>query len=231
MPRFGGSPSCARCSRAVYAAEQVVGPLGRPYHKACLACVVCARRLDSTLLVEHEGEAYCRNCHRAHLGQGKGGFGLAVPLRAEVPKAAGGTPTKNATETPPRASLEQRGSLDQQRRSVDTTRRSQDQPAPAAAPAASYTRDAPSSSGTPLCARCGKAVYFAEQLQAAGRAWHRFCLRCDGCSTTLEPGKLEEGPVEQVQKAACNVWCRTCYAKRFGPRGIGVGGISLPEHQ
>ncbi|PWN43111.1 hypothetical protein IE81DRAFT_322831 [Ceraceosorus guamensis] len=77
---------------------------------------------------------------------------------------------------------------------------------------------------------------FAEQLTAAGRLWHRACLRCDGCRTTLEPSKLEEGPIGAEEHAAegergCNVWCRTCYKKLFGPKGIGVAGMSLPEAQ
>lgn len=38
-------------------------------------------------MVEHDGQPYCKNCHKAHLGQGKGGFGLAVPLRPEIVKA------------------------------------------------------------------------------------------------------------------------------------------------
>jgi hypothetical protein len=70
---------------------------------------------------------------------------------------------------------------------------------------------------------------FAEQKQAAGRKWHRGCLRCDGCSTTLESGKLEEGPPSAMYENQTNIWCRTCYAKRFGPKGIGVAGMSLPE--
>lgn len=70
---------------------------------------------------------------------------------------------------------------------------------------------------------------FAEQKQAAGRKWHRGCLRCDGCTTTLESGKLEEGPLSETYANQTNIWCRTCYAKRFGPKGIGVAGMSLPE--
>jgi hypothetical protein len=81
-PRFAVSaPKCARCGKSVYVAEQVIGPSSKPYHKPCLSCSVCEKRLDSTLLVEHDGQPYCKNCHKAHLGQGKGGFGLAVPLR------------------------------------------------------------------------------------------------------------------------------------------------------
>ncbi|KAN0066573.1 hypothetical protein ACQY0O_000667 [Thecaphora frezii] len=83
--------------------------------------------------------------------------------------------------------------------------------------------------GTPLCARCQKPVYFAEQKAAAGRKWHRACLRCDGCSTTLDTGKLEEGPIDRAYKGdGANVWCRTCYAKYFGPKNLAVG-LSLPD--
>lgn len=88
-PRFVVSaPKCAKCGKSVYQAEQVIGPSAKPYHKPCLACSVCDKRLDSTLLVEHDGLPFCKNCHKAHLGQGKGGFGLAVPLRPEVSKPA-----------------------------------------------------------------------------------------------------------------------------------------------
>ncbi|CAD6885882.1 unnamed protein product [Tilletia laevis] len=91
--------------------------------------------------------------------------------------------------------------------------------------------------GTPLCARCAKPVYFAEQKQGAGRKWHRACLRCDGCSAILESGRLEEGPAHGGELATtlhpqggkgANVWCKNCYAKHFGPKGIGVG-MSVPD--
>jgi hypothetical protein len=68
---------------------------------------------------------------------------------------------------------------------------------------------------------------FAEQKQAAGRKWHRGCLRCDGCSTALESGKLEEGPLSEAYANQTNIWCSTCYKKRFGPKGIGNAGMSF----
>lgn len=97
-------------------------------------------------------------------------------------------------------------------------------------------------SGTPLCARCSKPVYHAEQVIAASgnRVWHRPCLRCDVCSRTLQKGQLEEGPTTLAAAGtpappladnnaghACNIYCRVCYKKYFGPRGIGVG-MSFP---
>ncbi|KDN39248.1 hypothetical protein K437DRAFT_276075 [Tilletiaria anomala UBC 951] len=589
-PRFGiAAPKCARCDKSVYQAEQVIGPAAKPYHKSCLTCMACGKRLDSTLLLEHEGEAYCKNCHKAHLGQGKGGFATAVPLKASIPRsppasaasggaaygspsfasaagaavprwagvaegdwvasagnrsptraiassrvssppklpgrvimdelplssaqdasdsmlnladeiseirissrepkrestgryeassylsdggyrdsqavhsiddaiASGATPKifsrssettgasrsagmaplspkpalpipskytmpptvapvrtplpELASPAPVRAQLQEPTSFPVYRAGADVdsprlndpfyepsaaeviaavragrvpgsphkagvssfdgsqsplrsaspckaqeaesvTRAiigsvpappSYSSPAAASATASGPSRlirpvtppqqkshsatyspeprasstpsrtatggaasgprlpsptrpdmkrfrdaaiktapmhhcDAPAPasttpkqqqpqqvhgvsspsatsgattsspsfsaginrlglsssiatasaarSGTPLCARCDKPVYFAEQLQASGRKWHRGCLRCDGCNTSLDPGKLEEGPTDQVAKG-CNTWCRTCYAKYFGPKGIKVG-MSLPE--
>ncbi|KAI0632905.1 hypothetical protein C8Q77DRAFT_1058798 [Trametes polyzona] len=63
MHPFGGTPVCPRCTKAVYAAEQIMGP-GR---KPCLACKSCGKRLDSLNLLEHDEEASSRpsskNCH------------------------------------------------------------------------------------------------------------------------------------------------------------------------
>ncbi|PWY98443.1 hypothetical protein BCV70DRAFT_201757 [Testicularia cyperi] len=500
MPRFAvpSAPKCARCEKSVYLAEQVIGPASKPYHRTCLTCVVCNKRLDSTLLVEHDAEPYCKNCHKEHLGTGKGGFAKAVTLNPTSPKSprsppgnlpsttrsplstpsragaalqqhtqqqystpetvltrAGGrspSPTKfDARDTPSsvasagddsvpainiraratgatsplasppsptkytaRSPLAERssyspnpqtpirsideaiasGSADIQDpvarlqaavggMSLDTPpssapRPSQstvtgqiipsvdyyDTPSPPSFASTSSNRptystettigedgtpitintrrvaasdtigtirlgntgspgprgngtsqvntqsplsaigrlpeprrpdprtltgasgtakiapprtspnlsSAPSSlardasddtitgttsstaaskrrsgidriglgssivdasGGTPLCARCVRPVYFAEQKAAAGRKWHRACLRCDACSTTLESGKLEEGPAQldkhpAAPQSGANVWCRICYAKYFGPKNLAVG-LSLPE--
>lgn len=430
-PIGSGAPQCARCGKSVYMAEQVVGPYSKPYHKPCLTCVICNRRLDSTLLLEHDGEPYCKSCHKTHLGQGKGGFGLSVPLRPEKPislqsspKPSNGTGYKSeaAKRVEERLAEEMSGINISGRRdnpspvlrepaspstyqprthitslskpttvaqSIDHlvssgvevpipyTRKETSRPIESAIYGERYTQDddrghtneygykqepysndyakeetmpdpipsyersgspiskpsAPTSQsipstptrstqdtigsvrfgeagdglptprrkdpialarererglhsttgtgtvaktysprttpllspggngssngdpdqfgyspnsqlakmglgstvnaaavGTPLCARCQRPVYFAEQKQAASRKWHRACLRCDGCSTTLESGKLEEGPLSATYEFPTNVWCRTCYAKRFGPKGIGVAGMSLPEN-
>ncbi len=104
MPRFAvpAAPKCARCNTSVYLAEQVIGPASKPYHKTCLTCVVCNKRLDSTLLVEHDGEPYCKNCHKEHLGTGKGGFAKAVSLNPTSPKSprSPATNLSNATRSP-----------------------------------------------------------------------------------------------------------------------------------
>ncbi|KAF9649680.1 LIM-domain-containing protein [Thelephora ganbajun] len=68
MHPFGGSPRCPRCEKAVYAAEQVMGPGRKLYHKQCLTCMICKKRLDALSLVEHDEEAYSKNCHIKNFG-------------------------------------------------------------------------------------------------------------------------------------------------------------------
>ncbi|KAG8803785.1 hypothetical protein FRC16_002991 [Serendipita sp. 398] len=64
---FGTSPNCPRCGKAVYFAEQV-NAVGKKWHKACLTCAGCRKRLDSFSLQEHEDEPYCKACHIRQFG-------------------------------------------------------------------------------------------------------------------------------------------------------------------
>ncbi|KAG0252919.1 hypothetical protein BG011_006687 [Mortierella polycephala] len=79
-PRFIPTPSprCPRCSKAVYSAEQIIGPNGGAWHKSCFTCRECNRSLDSATLAEHEGEAYCKPCHKKMWGPT--GYGYAGGL-------------------------------------------------------------------------------------------------------------------------------------------------------
>ncbi|KAI0314002.1 hypothetical protein OF83DRAFT_1064538 [Amylostereum chailletii] len=67
--------------------------------------------------------------------------------------------------------------------------------------------------GTPQCPRCSKSVYFAEQVKAVGKTWHKTCLRCVECNTSLDSSRLTEKDGEPH--------CRSCYSKLHGPRGNG----------
>lgn len=62
--------------------------------------------------------------------------------------------------------------------------------------------------GTPLCAKCMKPVFFAEQVKASGRTFHRPCLRCTDCNTALDSSRLAE--------KGDRIVCRNCYSK-VGP--------------
>eukprot|EP01006_Ploeotia_vitrea_P061219 TRINITY_DN77528_c0_g1_i1.p2 TRINITY_DN77528_c0_g1~~TRINITY_DN77528_c0_g1_i1.p2 ORF type:complete len:262 (-),score=100.29 TRINITY_DN77528_c0_g1_i1:15-800(-) len=79
MSQFGGAPRCPRCSKSVYAAEQVLGA-GKAWHKHCFNCKSCRTRLDSTSLRDHKEEdgsveIYCKSCHGKAFGPAGYGFG------------------------------------------------------------------------------------------------------------------------------------------------------------
>lgn len=59
--------------------------------------------------------------------------------------------------------------------------------------------------GTPSCARCSKPVYFAEQVKASGKTFHKLCLKCTVCDVALNPGKVTERDGQ--------VMCQSCYGK------------------
>ncbi|XP_063379703.1 muscle LIM protein Mlp84B isoform X1 [Cydia fagiglandana] len=69
------------------------------------------------------------------------------------------------------------------------------------------------------CPRCGGYVYAAEQMLARGKGYHRRCFKCISCNRTLDSTMHCDGPDREI-------YCRGCYAQRFGPRGIGHGGMS-----
>ena len=59
--------------------------------------------------------------------------------------------------------------------------------------------------GTPTCGRCGTNVYFAEQVKAIGKTYHKGCLRCTECNTNLDSGRLTEKDGQPL--------CHRCYGK------------------
>lgn len=58
--QFGGSDKCARCQKAVYAAEKVVAA-NKFYHKMCFSCSACKKMLNSMNCCDNsEGELFCK---------------------------------------------------------------------------------------------------------------------------------------------------------------------------
>lgn len=64
------------------------------------------------------------------------------------------------------------------------------------------------------CPRCGGMVFAAEQVLAKGREWHRKCFKCRDCTKTLDSIIACDGPDSEV-------YCKTCYGKKWGPHGYG----------
>jgi len=258
---YGGTPHCARCDKAVYAAEQVIGPGRKIYHKPCLKCTTCSKRLDSFSLVEHNFEPYCKSCHVKNFG--------TRDLRSANLTTTPTTPKRKPTallpedDTPPVPAFDaldfkpfslpteadspaqESTSPVQEDASTDTLppmppipvapaprwlQQSLTGNLPPAAPLRATATGSPSkvqrftspgrgsraglgAPGNPLCPVCDRAVYFAEQVKASGRVWHKTCLRCTNCAQLLDSTRLTEKDGDPL--------CRSCYSKLHGPQGSG----------
>ena len=148
----------------------------------------------------------------AHTGRGQGGLPRTVPLSPLKSRSGEDTPdTPDATISPPLPLANDRTrSLDATPHMTGTVRLT---------PSATGTRYgralAPTPTGTPrqwglgganpACGRCGKTVYFAEQVKAIGKTYHKGCLKCSECNTTLDSTRLTERDGEP--------YCRRCYSK------------------
>uniref|UniRef100_A0A8C8CPH0 LIM zinc-binding domain-containing protein n=1 Tax=Oncorhynchus tshawytscha TaxID=74940 RepID=A0A8C8CPH0_ONCTS len=61
------------------------------------------------------------------------------------------------------------------------------------------------------------ALQTAEKVTSLGKDWHKFCLKCERCNKTLNPG----GHAEHDGTPYCH---KPCYAALFGPKGVNIGG-------
>ena len=88
---------------------------------------------------------------------------------------------------------------------------------PVPAPARKQTKVL-SFGGAPKCPKCDKSVYHAERVVGLGGVdWHRGCLRCSSCDKTL-------GSVAEIADHKGDIFCKTCYGKLHGPKGVGFAG-------
>merc|ERR1712150_91526 len=71
-----------------------------------------------------------------------------------------------------------------------------------------------------VCTACHKTVYFAEKtFGPASLIYHKLCLRCNACNNLLNAGQWVDHDRQP--------YCKGCYAKYFGPRGIGFGTLAF----
>ncbi|KAF5326640.1 hypothetical protein D9611_000875 [Ephemerocybe angulata] len=103
---YGATPTCPRCEKLVYAAEQILGPGRKFYHKPCLTCMICNRRLDSYTLLEHDEQPYCKPCHLKNFGTRDLRHAnlpyAARPRSASIDDAANVSPSAKASGSPSR---------------------------------------------------------------------------------------------------------------------------------
>ena len=84
------------------------------------------------------------------------------------------------------------------------------------------------------CPKCDKAVFAAEEKVAGGFKWHKICFKC--CkfeSTTLGKNayfllwfiamcgkRLDSTTCAEHER---KLYCKTCYGRKYGPKGVGFG--------
>jgi len=68
-----------------------------------------------------------------------------------------------------------------------------------------------------ICPKCGRQVFAAEEMLAGGSKWHKStCFKCHLCGK-----RLDSTNVSHHDNA---LYCKQCYARKFGPKGYGFGG-------
>eukprot|EP00008_Paramoeba_atlantica_P006544 CAMPEP_0201475928 /NCGR_PEP_ID=MMETSP0151_2-20130828/1236_1 /ASSEMBLY_ACC=CAM_ASM_000257 /TAXON_ID=200890 /ORGANISM="Paramoeba atlantica, Strain 621/1 / CCAP 1560/9" /LENGTH=145 /DNA_ID=CAMNT_0047856141 /DNA_START=62 /DNA_END=499 /DNA_ORIENTATION=+ len=71
-----GAPKCPKCSKAVYFAERQ-NVLGKDWHKTCVKCETCNKKLEPGNLSDNGGKIYCKPCYSKCTGMSGYGFGGA----------------------------------------------------------------------------------------------------------------------------------------------------------
>ncbi|XP_039295085.1 muscle LIM protein Mlp84B isoform X6 [Nilaparvata lugens] len=66
------------------------------------------------------------------------------------------------------------------------------------------------------CRKCGYEVYAAEQMISKNGLWHKRCFACLECRRSLDSTSLNDAIDGYI-------YCRGCYARKFGPKGCGFG--------
>ncbi|KAJ1646811.1 Cysteine and glycine-rich protein 3 [Coemansia erecta] len=260
---------CPRCAKPIYHAEKVVGP-GGPWHRGCFKCKQCNCALSSTILTEHDGEAFCRTCYTKLFslrGYNVGGSLEPSPQRQQqqqqqqLPRSRGSSfetippPVVGSSYQRSSGSSPTHRSTDNAAASVPRTPTSPLDSSPFVSAAAAAASAAVAAHGnrpaTPLsagsmvsrpvssrnlspgmpygrtykpkvfgagmvppdiCPRCNKTIYHAEQGIAAGRKYHKSCIRCKSCNVSI--GSL------QITEHDGEIFCKQCYARDFGPKGF-----------
>ncbi|KAF3859652.1 hypothetical protein F7725_022051 [Dissostichus mawsoni] len=73
----------------------------------------------------------------------------------------------------------------------------------------------PNWGGGNKCSACGGPVYHAEEVQCDGKSFHKCCFLCMVCRKGLDSTTLAIHGTE--------IYCKSCYGKKYGPKGYGYG--------
>ncbi|KAF7256233.1 hypothetical protein EG68_06832 [Paragonimus skrjabini miyazakii] len=76
--------------------------------------------------------------------------------------------------------------------------------------------------GPVICPVCMGHVYFAEEVRAMGKSFHRTCFKCNVCNKLLDSFTANEHDG--------GLYCRFCYSKNFGVKGYRSGSNSVSQN-
>ncbi|RSH90082.1 hypothetical protein EHS25_001415 [Saitozyma podzolica] len=220
-----------------------MGPGRKVYHKLCLKCTQCGKRLDPGSLVQHDELPYCSRCHTQLFGTRDLRHANVLPSSSPIQTPTRPTPSQPATPLSPPSARRPPPATEFYTPPSVPSLDAVPGPTPAspADPSTPITRpnfrdarpisvpfaggaaaldergllrrgESPRTKvgervvGDEMCNGCGKRVYAAEQVFAIGQKWHKACLRCSSCKSTLDPSKVSDKDGQ--------VFCKNCYAKR-----------------
>lgn len=241
------APKCPRCDKSVFMAEQIAGP-GGMWHKSCLTCKNCNKRLDSTSLTERNYEAYCKTCYAKSFGPKGYGYGggagiltatTSIPDSVTATSTAVGTTITTARTTKSTASsapsaldyrIEPKVSLSNMSKSqhgpdsnttTDSSASSETlvlQPASSTSSISSISTPAAAAGSIGNC--CPKC---SKQVyfaeQVFGPGGYRYHKMCFKCGECNKT--LDSTTMTEKNNM---LYCKGCYGKLHGPRGYGFGG-------
>uniref|UniRef100_A0A8C9SNW2 Cysteine and glycine-rich protein 2 n=2 Tax=Scleropages formosus TaxID=113540 RepID=A0A8C9SNW2_SCLFO len=73
----------------------------------------------------------------------------------------------------------------------------------------------PNWGGGNRCGACHGPVYHAEEVQCDGESFHKSCFLCMVCRKGLDSTTVAVHNKE--------IYCKSCYGKKYGPKGYGYG--------
>eukprot|EP00066_Takifugu_rubripes_P022204 XP_011611470.1 PREDICTED: cysteine and glycine-rich protein 2 [Takifugu rubripes] len=73
----------------------------------------------------------------------------------------------------------------------------------------------PNWGGGNKCGACQGTVYHAEEVQCDGKFFHKKCFLCMVCRKGLDSTTVAIHDTE--------IYCKSCYGKKYGPKGYGYG--------
>ncbi|MCP9266420.1 hypothetical protein DINM_021970 [Dirofilaria immitis] len=239
---------CGKCSLPVYFAE-LVQAAGRSWHTRCFLCAnpECGRFMDSRSYNDHKEKLYCNHCYKYLFGPKGVGYGIGAGVLFTAGNKCKDSNDRNefddgnfqrVLQQLQFLTLTEEGSKHRDTLSLSTNRFVIKANCVTEVDAANEKEDETIETGqsylipslcstnrknvnvitntSVICRRCSKEVYDAEKILAGGIAWHyNKCFVCEICKKLLEP--------RTVCVRYSVLYCNSCYARQFGPRGYGRG--------